>query len=1134
MMFTLPLMKTAKAILALCLVAIVVIEPADAFAQKTLKQETRSKLWKQDRERLALAIAKGERQVRLLIASAPGRNQEVAGFVKALGGSVEYEADEVDYLRVRVLIEFAEKIAAFPAVQAIALGGAALYTLPEKHEEGPMSFHQASTVSRTNPPPPGPDTPPENPYVATQDMGAPQFIAKHPTFDGRGVTVGIVELIPDFLTPELQTAKSLDGAEQRKIAGAADVLDPEDDVHLPLSPPTVETRDVRVVGAQFTDAGLVYRVPGDGTYRFGFFNFFASEYVRKISEEGQWKTISLYQDADRKPRPVAVLWDEGSGRVWVDTNQNQDFRDEKALRDYNVGGDIGVFGEDDHATPWRESVGFIILTDVRQRRLRIELCTSGHTTTTASSAVGKGLFASRVNGPAPEARLFPVVGYDRQYGLIEGTLLLMRNPEVDVLWTAIGFLQDLSEAESTLALIWSRIVTHYGKLIFAGAGNFGPGSNTISEPSAPNLIHVGGYIHKDTWWSNFGMEATRNDYMPNLSSRGPAANGAFKPDLLAPIEQVVPYGVYYPQQMSPGGYKLPRGYRLASGTSGTAPMAAGAAALLISAAKQTGVKYDAERLSWAMKAGARYLDGWGAHEQGAGLINVEAAWELLKRAPEPVMITSRGSVNSFYSRYLQRPNEGPGIYEREGWRVGQSGERVITFRRQNGGAGSRRYRLSWQGNDGTFITSATTIALPMNQDVALPVRIHPQKSGIRSATLCLVEEKTGLVAYRVMTAVVAAEDLNEANQFRLEHEAAVEPLTYTSWFIRVPEGTSELKLESPNVTRGVAIRVMPPSGLIGVLYAQASGAWKSTIEKPVAGVWEIIVEQKNWELLRDDKGTIQRIGGIALLQTRMEPQSTVPIHLTASVIGIGKAASGNRKVFAPNGPSASKQVIFLNRYGELKGAETRAALGAMRTETVTLTRGEIAARREIEVAPGTSSLQVSISGAGDSAADADLYLYDCTDEKRGCEFRKSSAGVGADEVLMIDSPSAGRWVVVIDPYELPNAKAKLEYTEVVTHPVFGTAKVTSLPRTLASGQQWQVEVTDDVRATPAGPRRLCAMVTVVDQATFEYRKSHLSISQVPKAPGVLTTVIVPLDARARSIGKLKYVTRALDAVYDLR
>jgi Subtilase family len=1108
--------ETSKPVLALWLVAaIVLIEPSSTFAQKTTNQETRSKLWKQDRDRLALAIAKGQHQVRLLIASSPGRNQEVAGFVKELGGSVEYDADEIGYLRVRMPVDGVERITTSPSVQAITLSGTAAYRFPyDIQQEGPTLFRQNSEKLRAAPVPPGSTTAAENPYLATQNMGSPQFIAKHPTFDGRGVTVGVVELMPDFLISELQTAKSLKGDSEPKIAGVADVLEPEDEASPSSGCPIVETRKVSAIASQFTEGGLAYWTPADGAYRFGFFD---SQHVARIAKAGKWKNLFLYEDVNSEPRPIAVLWDEVSGRVWVDTNQNRDFGDEKAMRDYNAGADVGVFGDDDPATPWRESLGFVIIISSLHHTLRIEAGSFGHTTATAILAVGKGLFGGRVNGAAPEARLLPVFGIRRDYGLIEGTLLLMRKPEVDVLWSSMGSTLTLSEGESTIPLLWSRIVTRYKKLIFHGVGNFGPGSLTINDiPSAKYSIAVGGYTDSNTWWSNFGMIAPQKDYVVNLSARGPAANGAFKPDLLAPVSQVVPIGVYYPEQMSPAGYKLPSGYGLASGTSSAGPMAAGAAALLISAAKQSGVRYDADRLRWAIESSARYLEGRGPHEQGAGLINVEAAWELLKRAAEPVVIISRGPVKSMYSRYLRRPNEGPGIYEREGWEAGQSGKRVITFTRRSGGTGSRLYRLAWRGNDGTFAASKTTIALPLNQDVSLSVRINPHTIGIHSATLNLLEERTGFAVYRLMTTVVAAEKLSAATGFRLEHEASVEPLRYTSWFVRVPEGASELKLESPNVTGGVTIRAMPPWGVITALVAQPEGAWQSAIGNPAAGVWEIVIEQKNREVLRDDNGNIQKMGVVGdayWLETRMELQSRISIHLKATAIRIENTGFAARKVLA-EASATNNQVTFLNRYGELNRVQTRSALGAMETETVTLTAGNLGRRREIEVEPGTSSLQVSVREVRDTVSDVDLYLYDCTNERHDCEFKKSSAGAGAYETIRIDNPPAGKWLLVIDPYDLPNGNGTFEYKEITTNPLFGTVAVTPAPASLAPGQQWKAEVTSDVKTLPTGRRRLCVVVSVVDQATFEYRKSHLSPSQVPRAPGILTTVVVPLDAHA--------------------
>ena len=47
--------------------------------------------------------------------------------------------------------------------------------------------------------------------MPTYRIGAPQFVASHPTYDGRGVRVGIVDTGVDLDRPELQTALNLTG-----------------------------------------------------------------------------------------------------------------------------------------------------------------------------------------------------------------------------------------------------------------------------------------------------------------------------------------------------------------------------------------------------------------------------------------------------------------------------------------------------------------------------------------------------------------------------------------------------------------------------------------------------------------------------------------------------------------------------------------------------------------------------------------------------------------------------------------------------------------------------------------------------------------------------------------------------------
>ena len=128
-----------------------------------------------------------------------------------------------------------------------------------------------------------------------------------------------------------------------------------------------------------------------------------------------------------------------------------------------------------------------------------------------------------------------------------------------------------------------------------------------------------------------------------------------------------------------------------NGTSMASPQAAGAAALLISAAKQQNVQQP-DQLRQAITSSARFLDSarFGAYEQGNGLMNVAAAWNLLKTNIQTVDISSSVPVNTLLSGFLATPGVGRGINDREGVTLGQSYTRTYTFTRNSGGAAARR------------------------------------------------------------------------------------------------------------------------------------------------------------------------------------------------------------------------------------------------------------------------------------------------------------------------------------------------------------------------------------------------------------------------------------------------------------
>jgi hypothetical protein len=749
------------------------------------------------------------------------------------------------------------------------------------------------------------------------------------------------------------------------------------------------------------------------------------------------------------------------------------------------------------ATLWRESLGFFLLLDPQLHHLQLELAFVGHTTGTAICAAGKGIFGSAANGAAPEARLYIVNG-DSQYGLIEGTLLLMRNPSVDVLWNSTAVEQNVSEGQSVVPLVWSRIVSYYKKAIFEAADNTGPGISTVSEgANGSNVIAVGGYISKDTWWSNFGIHAPGNDYVANLSARGPGANGALKPDLLAPLGETVPYRVYEPEQHAPAGYKLAPGYYLCAGTSCAAPTAAGAAALLISAAKQSHVPYDAERLRWAMESSARFLNGIGVHEQGAGLIDIPKAWELLQRAPEPMQLTSTGTVNYAFSKYLRAPDEGLSIYEREGWTPGDTRERTITFARRSGPRRPVRCEVGWVGNDGTFTIKTTTLDLPLGTPVQFHVIVAPKSSGIHSAMLRLVDKETGLPVYHMVTTVVAAEDLNAGNDYRLELRGTVVPLLYKSWFVRVPVGTSELRMEAYGLTDGLILTALPPWGVGAEFSAQPIAHWMGGLEKPAAGVWEIVLEQKNSD------GTFNTEIG-TFLETRMKHQAPVSGELVVSAVRV--AINAGTDSFAISNASANDiRVGFRNDMGQLKGASTRADIGCLKTTEATLTQKSDASRHEIDVVPGTTNLLVSIGRPSDTKASLDLYLYDCTKDS-GCKLKKSETGGNSEEAILVRNPAPGKWVTIVAGFSLPQGQTRVDYGEVMTHPLYGNPQVVKTPDSVPTGESWKVNFTERFKALPTEPVLPAILVIVEDKQVSDFSEDFKK--QYPDRQGTTGLIVL--------------------------
>jgi hypothetical protein len=973
-----------------------------------------------------------------------GQEQESVDQLTAAGAKIEYRADELGYVRAEVPTKDVAKFAKLSALVALDL-------------DREYSFGEPRPLGIDNPDPqpaPGANTPAVNPYMPTGDTGAAQFIENNPRFDGRGVTVGIIDSGVDLGHPSLATTST----GERKIVDWITATDPAfvNGVNKDNDPTWIDMRNP---------------APGQpSTFRYGLFN----ERDSRLGGE-------VGNDVNRDGNPAGsigtfgVLWDTATNTVWVDTDQDKSFADEKAMTDYKVRYDQDEFGTDDPATALRESMPFVVQTDSANQAVNIGIVSGEHGSHVAGIVAANKLFGGTMNGAAPGAKLVSVrvclfVTGCTRHAMEEGMRYAAMNG-VNVINMSVGGLDPVNDGESDTEILYNRLIDEYGVQIFISAGNDGPASNTASGPSlASKVMSVGSYISRASWQRNYGSDTIQEENLHPFSGRGPSEAGGFKPDIVAPGSAISTW-----QEGGPvgGTYPLPPGYAMLQGTSMASPQAAGAAALLVSAAVQKGVSHKPEQIRTAMKSTARFLKNYQAYEQGNGLIDVKKAWNLLKADIQTTEISSSVEVHTVLSQFLSNPDVGLGIHDREGVKAGDRFVREYTFKRTTGKSSPQTYQVIWEGDDGTF-SSAPTITLPLNSAVKFRVTANPRTSGIHSAVLNLDSPMTSGIEYQTMNVVIAAEDFTAANGYQVEHGGEVARNDFDSYFVRVPAGTPAMKvdLQGGGTTPGAGqVRFLRyhPYGLTVESNTQTTNCYNPpvppgnacnggqsptsrTTTNPTPGVWEIVVEAR-----------------------RTSDAVKAPYTLSVSVLGATVSPNPDTIATAQVNQPVSRQYTLDNAFGPFSGRAAGTNLGSAKVARPSIADGG-SSQFQIPVTAGASQLRVKIGKTSDLMADLDLFLYNCT--SGSCVLAGQSADSDSEEAVTVNNPAAGVWIALVDGFAVPDGTTEFDYLDVFTGAAFGSIAIADANAERPAGAEWTVTGTVTAKVVPAAGRVLLGNVEV--------------------------------------------------------
>ncbi|RSM38480.1 serine protease [Amycolatopsis balhimycina DSM 5908] len=1023
-----------------------------------------------DRALVAEAEKAGKPDVTLLIAAEKGQTGAAVNELKALGGVVQSTDEKLDYVKVSIPPEKAEKAAKLKSVNAVDVDGLIMRDDP-KPDGATTPLPQ---------PAPGKNTPRVNPYLPTGDTYAAQFGQVLPGWDGKDATVAVLDSGVDLDSPALATTSH----GERKIVDwyNANATNSGDGTWVKQSTQTYT--------GTFTANGKTWTAPATGgPYTFGLFGETAGDLGAADSETGG----DVNRDGDRADS-WGVLLDPATKEVRVDLNGNGDFTDEKPMTDYKVKNDFGFFGTDNPATDVAERMAFVVQTD-KAGYVGIGIAGAEHGSHVAGIATGNDLFGGKMDGAAPGAKVLAVKvcltgSACTSSGLVDGVVYAASHG-ADVINISIGGLPALNDGNNARAELYNRTIAEYNVQIFISAGNSGAGANTVGDPSvATDAISVGSYITKETWLSNYGSVTKNPESLHPFSSRGPREDGGFKPDIIAPGAAISTTPRWTAGSPVAGTYTLPAGYAMLQGTSMAAPQATGAAALLVSAYKAThnGRRPPVAQLRAAIKSTARFVPGIGAYAQGAGLFNVPAAFVALSLNPKPDAVSTSVEVHTALSGLLATPNTGVGIHDREGVTTGKAYTRTYTITRSTGSAHPVPYFVRWVGNDGTF-SSGSTVVLPLNTPVKFDVKVNPKSTGVHSALLYLDNPLTIGIDVQTLNTVFAPQEFVAGKGFQVDVSGKAARNQATSYFVRVPPGASALKVDldaGAGVPGKGQVRFLryDPTGVPAeastattACYLPDAGAGcaggtpaSRTIANPLPGVWEIVVEAR-----------------------RTSDVDEAAYKLSATVLGTAISPNPDVIASATLGTPIARSYTVQNSLGAFTGKLNGATLGSAKTLRPSIAEGT-QQQYQIAVTPGSTSLTATIGSPAVVGTDLDLVLYNCT--TGSCVQAGVSADGDSEESVTVPNPAPGVWVALVDGYAVPGGTTAYDYLDVFTNPAFGSVAVTDANALRASGSSWTVPATVTVATAPAAGRTLRGQLAVQTDTGVTVGTSLVQITSV--------------------------------------
>ena len=583
-----------------------------------------------------------------------------------------------------------------------------------------------------------------------KSTGVDLFRSLHPTYDGRGVVIAILDSgvdpnVAGLITTSTGSPKVI---ELRDFSG-------EGRVALTAFPAPNES--------DLKGAARIARLTTATTWYRGVFRELPLGLPPAADVNGNGRNTDEF--------PVVVVKATDGWAAFIDTNLDGSFEDEMPLHDFRQGREMIALGKKPLTivANFSEADGSPVLD--------LFFDTSGHGTHVAGIAAGYNLYdVTGFSGVAPGAQVMGLKIANNARGGVTVHGSMMRAMEYAARYAAqrnLPLVLNLSfgvgnehEGRAVIdSIVDAFLLAHPDAVFTISAGNDGPGLSTVGFPGSADLALSVGATYPGVFAQppQQGRPAAR-DVLGWFSSRG---GEVAKPDVVTP-------GVAYST--------VPRwdtGNEIKGGTSMAAPHAAGLAACLISGLTQENRKASAPEILRALRVSAHPLGTARVIDEGAGVHDLQTAYEWLEAGHQGATYSVRAEMGA------------SAAFRRNGFAKAQDTVETFTVRHLAGLRAAQfvlRSDVPWLSFDDTINAGARATQIPVTYR-----RSSLTAPGYYVGTVTAVNPRDTLAGplFTLVNTVIVPVDL--AAKVLFDERRTIAPAGVQRYFLRVSQAGATMR-----------------------------------------------------------------------------------------------------------------------------------------------------------------------------------------------------------------------------------------------------------------------------------------------------------------------------------------------------